>query len=189
MALDMGELEMDRGLNQELGLVKADDTRITNDLNVSVQKKEQDIANAMILVKIMRMDELYPDDFDGSNMRALENQLVNYIIDVRDIDERFSNLSGPGELSRKLVETKKHLNYCLIFLLVKFVLLLPIAIATVERTFSAIKIIKNDLRNRMDDEFLDGCIVPYVEKKVFKDVSNECIMKIFQEIKCHRVQL
>ncbi|XP_049394561.1 uncharacterized protein LOC125858810 [Solanum stenotomum] len=66
--------------------------------------------------KIMRMAELYPDDFDRSNMRALENQLVNYIIDVRDNDERFSNLGGLGELSRKLVETKKHLNYSLVFL-------------------------------------------------------------------------
>ncbi|KAH0762699.1 hypothetical protein KY290_018772 [Solanum tuberosum] len=261
IALDMGELETGRGLNQELGLVKAGDTRwgshyksfgnfissfdfivdvldtlvenastleerasasgflrscqtfetifllhlmtdvlgTTNDLNISLQKKEQDIANAMILVKvakrsfdikkIMRMAELYPDDFDGSNMRALENQLVNYIIDVRDIDERFSNLGGLGELSRKLVETKKHLTYSLVFLLVKFALLLPVTTATVERAFSAMKIIKNDLRNRMDDEFLDGCIVPYVEKKVFKDVSNECIMKTFQEMKCRRMQL
>ncbi|XP_015162385.1 uncharacterized protein [Solanum tuberosum] len=148
-----------------------------------------DSFSSFDIKKIMRMAELYPDDFDGSNMRALENQLVNYIIDVRDIDERFSNLGGLGELSRKLVETKKHLTYSLVFLLVKFALLLPVATATVERAFSAMKIIKNDLRNRMDDEFLDGCIVPYVEKKVFKDVSNECIMKTFQEMKCRRVQL
>ncbi|KAG5572475.1 hypothetical protein H5410_062241 [Solanum commersonii] len=316
MALDMGELETGRGLNQELGLVKACDTHwgshyksfgnfissfdsivdvldtlvenastlekrasaseflrscqtfeiifllhlmtnvfgITNDINVSLQKKEQDIANVMILVKvakrrlqalrnndwdpllkknilwdslkekvdafcikhgislpnfdnsyanfgrsrrkvtsdllngvsclnpidsfssfdikkIMRMTELYPDNFDGSNMRALENQLVNYIIDVRDIDEKFSNLGGLGELSRKLVEIKKHLTYSLVFLLVKFALLLPVATTTVERAFSAMKIIKNDLRNRMDDEFLDGCIVPYLEKKV-KSMNN-----------------
>ncbi|XP_049372493.1 uncharacterized protein LOC125837404 [Solanum verrucosum] len=172
---------------------------ITNDLNVSLQKKEQDIANAMILVKvakrsfdikkIMRMAELYTDDFDESNMRALENQLVYYIIDVRDIDERFSNLGGLGELSRKLAETKKHLNYSLVFLLVKFALLLPVATATIERAFSAMNIIKNDLRNQMDDEFLDGCTVPYVEEKIFKDASNECIMRTFQEMKCHCVQL
>ncbi|KAM3266002.1 hypothetical protein P3L10_002996 [Capsicum annuum] len=109
---------------------------ITNDLNVLLQKKEQDIANAMILLqelndrfsevtsdllndvaclnpidtffsfdiqKILMMAKLYPDDFDKFNMRVLENQLVNYIIDVRDIDKRFSNLDGLGELSRKLV--------------------------------------------------------------------------------------
>ncbi|XP_047259120.1 uncharacterized protein LOC124891424, partial [Capsicum annuum] len=112
----MGELETGRGLNQELGLIKAGDTRwgshyksfgkfisnfasivdvldslvenastleekasasgfliscqtfetvfllhlmtdvlgITNDLNVSLQKKEQDITNAMILVKVAK---------------------------------------------------------------------------------------------------------------------------------------
>ncbi|XP_016574231.2 uncharacterized protein LOC107871887 [Capsicum annuum] len=196
---------------------------ITNDLNVSLQKKEQDIANAMILVKVAKrrlqalrdnewdpilkknlqelndhfnevtsdllngvaclnpidtfssfdiqkilvMAKLYPDDFDEFNMRVLENQLVNYIIDVHDIDKRFSNLGRLGELSRKLVETKKHLTYPLIFLLVKFALLLPVATASVERAFSAMKYIKNDLRNRMDDEFLDGCIVPYVGKKKY----------------------
>lgn len=148
-----------------------------------------DSFSSFDIKKIMRMAELYPDDFDEFNMRVLENQLANYIIDVRDIDKRFSNLSGLGELSRKLIETKKHLNYSLVFLLVKFALLLPVATATVERAFSAMKFVKNDLRNRMNDDFLDGCIVPYVEKKVFKSISNECIMKTFQEMKCRRVQL
>ncbi|XP_049349991.1 uncharacterized protein LOC125814567 [Solanum verrucosum] len=106
-----------------------------------------DSFSSFDIKKIMRMTELYPDDFDGSNMRALENQLVNYIIDVRDINERFSNLGGLGELSRKLVETNKHLTYSLVFLLVKFALLLPVATATVQKAFSVMKIIKNDLRN------------------------------------------
>ncbi|KAM3219281.1 hypothetical protein P3L10_023812 [Capsicum annuum] len=191
---------MGRGLNQELGLIKAGDTRwgshyksfenfisnfasiidvldsfvenarITNDLNGSLQKKKQDIANAMILVKLQKLNDrfnkvtsdllngvaclnpidtfssfdiqkilamakLYPDDFDEFNMRILENQLVNYIIDVRDIDKRFSNLGGLGELSRELVETKKHLTYPLEFLLVKFALLLSVVTASVERVF------------------------------------------------------
>jgi len=41
----------------------------------------------------------------------------------------------------------------------------------------------------MDDEFLDGCIVPYVEKKVFRTISNESIIKTFQDMKPRRVQL
>ncbi|KAG5615920.1 hypothetical protein H5410_015744 [Solanum commersonii] len=117
--------------------------------------------------KIMRMVELYLDDFDESSMRALENQLINYIIDVRDIDGWFSNLGGLGELSRKLVETKKHLNYSLIFVLVKFALLLPAPIATVQRTFSAIKIIKMTYKIEWMMNSIDGCIVPYVEKKKY----------------------
>ncbi|XP_016540969.1 uncharacterized protein LOC107841622 [Capsicum annuum] len=53
--------------------------------------------------KIMRMAELYPDDFDESNMGTLENQLTSYIIDVRDVDERFSDLNGLCDLSKRLV--------------------------------------------------------------------------------------
>ncbi|XP_047251586.1 uncharacterized protein LOC124886703 [Capsicum annuum] len=53
--------------------------------------------------KIIRMGELYSDDFDESNMGTLENQLASYIIDVRDVDERFSDLNGLCELSKRLV--------------------------------------------------------------------------------------
>lgn len=98
----------------------------------------------------MRMTKLYRDDFNGSNMRALEYQIVNYIIYVHVIDDRFSNSGWLGELSRKLVETKKHLSFSLIFILVKFALLLLVATATVERAFSAMKIIKNDMWNRIN---------------------------------------
>lgn len=73
--------------------------------------------------KIMRMSELYPNDFDQFSMGILQNQLVNYIINVRDTDKRFYNLGGLGELSRELLEIKKNLNYLFIFLLVKFALL------------------------------------------------------------------
>ncbi|XP_059314946.1 uncharacterized protein LOC132065532 isoform X2 [Lycium ferocissimum] len=182
---------------------------ITYELNESLQKKEEDIANAMLLVeiakgmlpklkdngwdplidKVMRMAELYPDDFDEFSMGALENQLATYIIDVRDIDERFSNVNGLCDLSRKLVQTKKHLNYHLVFRLVKLALLLPIATASVERAFSAVKFIKNDMLDRMDHEFLRGCLIPYVEREVFDAISNDAIIKTFQEMKSRQVQL
>ncbi|XP_060190542.1 uncharacterized protein LOC132619747 [Lycium barbarum] len=221
---------------------------IIDDLNKSLQKKEQDIANTMLLVevakrrlqslredawdehidkvstfcirthdhfnevttdllhgvaclnpvdsfssfnikKIMRMAELYPDDFDEFSRGALENQLATYIIDVRDIDERFANLNGLCDLSRKLVQTKKNLNFPLVFRLVKFSLLLPVATASVERAFSAMKFIKNDLRNQMNDGLLSDCVVPYVEKDVFINISNDAIVKTFQEMKPRRVQL
>ncbi|KAG5582849.1 hypothetical protein H5410_053476 [Solanum commersonii] len=93
--------------------------------------------------KVMRMAELYPDDFDESNISILENELASYIVDVRDVrdvDERFSDLNGLCDLSKRLVQTKKHSNYPLIFRLVKLALLLPAVIAFVERAFSAMNL-------------------------------------------------
>ncbi|XP_055835135.1 uncharacterized protein LOC129903612 [Solanum dulcamara] len=111
--------------------------------------------------KVMRMTELYPDDFDESNMSALENQLASYIVDVRDVDERFSYLNGFCDLSKRLVQIKKYSTYPLVFRLVKLALLLPVVIASVERAFSAMKFIKNDLRSQMSDDFLSGCLISY----------------------------
>ncbi|XP_070052461.1 uncharacterized protein [Nicotiana tomentosiformis] len=139
--------------------------------------------------KILRMAELYPDDFDENIMVTLKNQLETYIVDIRDVDERFSNLQGLADLSETQVKTKKHLNYPFVFRLVKFALLLPIATATVERTFSAMKLFKSELRNRMNDEFMSGCLVPYVERKIFNTISDETIMNTFQEMKTRRGQL
>ncbi|KAM3265189.1 hypothetical protein P3L10_002183 [Capsicum annuum] len=131
-----------------------------------------DSFSSFDIQKIMRMAELYPDDFDELNMCTLKNQVANYIIDVRDIDKRFSNLNGLCDLSKQLVQTKKHSCYPLVFRLVKFALLLPVATASVERAFSAMKFIKNELRSRMNDEFLSGCMVPFVEKDLFNNVST-----------------
>ncbi|XP_060175786.1 uncharacterized protein LOC132606351 [Lycium barbarum] len=148
-----------------------------------------DLFSSFDIRKIMKMAKLYPDDFNEFNMGSLENQLASYIIDVRDVDERFYNLKGLCDLSKKLVQTKKHSNYPLVFRLVKLALLLPVATASVERAFSAMKFIKNDLRSQMSDDFFSGCLVPYLEKDVFDNVSNDAIIKTFQDMKPRRVQL
>ena len=74
------------------------------------------------------------------------------LFNVHD-DERFSDLRGIGELSRKLLQTKKYLSFPRLYLLVKLALLLPVSTSTVEKVFSAMKIIKTSLRNRISDEF------------------------------------
>ncbi|XP_070031887.1 uncharacterized protein [Nicotiana tomentosiformis] len=104
-----------------------------------------DSFSSVDINKILMMVELYPDDFDENIMVTLKNQLETYIVDVRDVDERFSNLQGLVDLSEILVKTKKHLNYPFVFHLVKFALLLPVATAIVETTFSAMKLIKSEL--------------------------------------------
>ncbi|KAL7213473.1 hypothetical protein ACSBR2_016076 [Camellia fascicularis] len=118
----------------------------------------------------------------------LGNQLQNYIVDMHSSNE-FSELKGIGDLIRKLVETKKDIVYPLVYVLVKLALILPVAIATVERTFSAMKFIKNRLRKRMGDQWLNDCLVTYIEKDVFDSVDNELIMQRFQNMKSCRGQL
>ena len=66
-------------------------------------------------------------------------------------NDLFLEFQGVGELIEKLVKIGKHEIYPLVYLLVKLVLILLVATAIVERSFSVMKYIKNELRNRMED--------------------------------------
>ena len=60
-------------------------------------------------------------------------------------------------LPQKMVETKNDIIYYLVYLLLKLALTLPIVTPAVERVFSAMKIVKSQMRNRMEDEWMNYC--------------------------------
>ena len=88
-----------------------------------------------------------------------------------------------------MVEMKKNVSYPLVYSLVTLALILPVAIATVERAFSAMNIIKNRLRNRIRDQWMNDCLVTYIEKDIFKTIKCKEIMQRFQNMKNRRGQL
>ena len=100
--------------------------------------------------KLICLAKFYPSDFLGTDILALDSQLQNYIFDMCSNDF-FLELQRVSELVEKLVSTRKHETYPLVYLLVKLALTLSVATATVERSFLAMKYIKNELCNRMGD--------------------------------------
>lgn len=58
------------------------------------------------------------------------------------------------------------------------------------RNFSAMKIIKIRLRNKMEDDFLsDSSITIYIEREIAMKFSSESIIVDFQDLKERRVPL
>jgi hypothetical protein len=56
-----------------------------------------------------------------------------------------------------------------------------VATATTERAFSAKNIsIKNRMRNRMADDWINNCLVTYIERDVFVNVEKGKIYQYFQ---------
>ena len=78
-----------------------------------------------------------------------------------------------------MVEMKKNISYPLVYSLVILVLILPVATAIIERAFSAMNIIKNQLCNRIEDQWMNDCLVIYIEKDIFKTIEYEEIMQRF----------
>ncbi|ESR41960.1 hypothetical protein CICLE_v10013753mg [Citrus x clementina] len=138
--------------------------------------------------KLVRLAQFYPKDFSPIELMALKTQLQIYIMDIRSSTE-FAELKGISDLAKRMVETKKDKVYPLVYLLVTLALILPVSTATVERTFSAMKFVKNELRNRMGDEWMNDNLIVYVEKDVFNSIDNESIAQCFQSMKSRREQL
>lgn len=116
------------------------------------------------------------------------NQLHDFIFDVRS-DKSFYEFQDIGQLAIKMVKTHRHSAYPLVYWLIELALVLPVATATVERVFFAMKIIKFYLRNRMRDEWLDDSMMIYIEKTIFATVDNEAILQRYQQIQNWRIQL
>ena len=92
-------------------------------------------------------------------------------------NDEFLELKGIGDLARKMVETNKDVIYPLVYLFVKLVLTLLVATASMERSFSAMKYIKNELRNRMGDQWLNDFLSVYIEKDIARRIDNESVMQ------------
>ena len=117
-----------------------------------------------------------------SQVSFLDNQLEIYIHDMQSIEE-FSAFRGIRQLVEKMVEMKKNVSYPLVYSLVTLALILLVATATVERAFSTMNIIKNRLCNQIRNQWMNDCLVTYIEKDIFNTIKCEEIMQQFQNMK------
>lgn len=63
---------------------------------------------------------------------------------------------------------RKKIMFPTVYRLIELAMLLPVETARVERAFSAMKIIKIELYNKMSDGWLNDLMVCYTERGIFK---------------------
>ena len=68
------------------------------------------------------------------------------------------------------------------------VLTLPVSTATIERSFSAMRIVKTRLRNKIDYDSLTDTLITYIEKDIAKKISMESVIDDFRDMKERRVR-
>ncbi|XP_022861669.1 zinc finger MYM-type protein 1-like [Olea europaea var. sylvestris] len=114
---------------------------------------------AFDVCKLVRLAQLYPLDFNSEELLLLRPQLDKFLMLVR-MDEAFFNLKSISCAAQKLVEIGSSCYFSLVYRLITLVLILPVATASVERVFSTMNLIKNDLLSKMGDELLNVRIPP-----------------------------
>jgi hypothetical protein len=87
-------------------------------------------------------------DFTDHEKEQLEIKFSHYEHNVVQ-HTSFQGLTNISELCQWLVRTEKSTIYQLVFRAIVLLLTLPVFTATIERAFSAIKIVKTRLRNKI----------------------------------------
>lgn len=72
--------------------------------------------------------------------------------------------------------------------LIRLVLILPVSTATTERAFSAMKLVKTRLRNKMEDGFLRDCLITYIEKEIAMEFTTDELIDDFDAIQTRRAK-
>ncbi|XP_074288038.1 uncharacterized protein LOC141613196 [Silene latifolia] len=132
------------------------------------------------------VEKFYPSDFTSQEMVHLRYQLQHFIREAQN-DGKLRNMSNLQDLCQYLAETGKLDVYFLFDRLIRLVLTLPVSTATSERAFSAMKLMKTRLRNKMDDKFLADSLVIYIEREISKSFSLDAIIDDFKSVKDRRV--
>ncbi|XP_059281308.1 uncharacterized protein LOC132035001 [Lycium ferocissimum] len=132
-----------------------------------------------------RFDEVNTDLLLGMASLSPDNSFANYDKEmIMKLATHYRDEFSVSMLEDLSFELDNYIDYVR-----ELSLILPVPAATVERAFSSMKYIKNDLRSRIGDEFLNDCLVCYIENEIFESVPNEAIIDRFQKMAVRRVQL
>ena len=122
----------------------------------------------------------YHEDFSDYEREHIQDALELFVIHMRRVDD-FRVCLDIASLAKKMVELDRQIMFPTVYRLIELAMILPVATATVERAFSAMKIIKTELRNKMSDGWLNDLMVCYIERGIFKSLDLGEIKKDFQK--------
>jgi len=88
-----------------------------------------------------------------------------------------------------LVKKDKVDMFNIVYKLLKLVLVLPVATAGVESIFSTMNYIKNKLRYKMGQDYLNDGLVTFIGREFFLQAKDENIINRFQSMKYPKVVL
>jgi hypothetical protein len=110
---------------------------------------------------LIKLAQFYPNDFSKTEINHLPLGLKFFLTEVR-MNKKFRKVKSLADLSIMIVKEKMQNRHAVVYKLLKLVLVLPVATASVERIFSAMNYVKNKLRNKMGDQYLNDCLVTFI---------------------------
>ncbi|BBN11518.1 hypothetical protein MPTK1_5g12630 [Marchantia polymorpha subsp. ruderalis] len=158
----------------------------------ALQRKDQDILNAMNLVGVTKyeLQEMRSEEVWKAVYEAVQSLCLTKNIAVRDMESIYvltihprrnaDNITYNHYYHVEIFLNIKSINYHLVLRLISLALTLPVSTMSIERCFSTLKIVKMGLMNKMEDEYLADAIGTFVERELAQGITTDVIIEKFQ---------
>lgn len=142
----------------------------------------------------------YSDQDQFNFCKKLEETLTDKDRNEKDIDgtellHELQFLQNGDKNATSVVETLNYIainnlthSFPNITIALRILLTIPVSVATAERSFSKLKLIKNYLRSRMGQERLENLAIISIESDFLKNLEMDNLVKEFAKNKARKVQ-
>ncbi|GBM95478.1 hypothetical protein AVEN_213846-1 [Araneus ventricosus] len=141
------------------------------------------LDNKTLREKATTLANLYRDDLDKDEL-SVEIESFKYSVigsdNLAGSESKKSKLNSTAlDFLNYLYTTGLHENYSNLTTALRIYLTLPVSVASNERSFSKLKIIKNYLRNLTKQDRLSNLAVIYIEHEKASKISYDDVIKTF----------
>lgn len=150
-------------------------------LTESFQKSSKlEITLSKMQEKAAFLRQCYPEDFDEN----LGNELFHFMAHISEKNE-FQGFTIP-HLYQWFLEMRLDDIYPYVDVVFRLALCVPATNCSAERSFSALRRIKNYLRNSITQDRLQHISILHIENTILKKIDFDDIIKTFSEAKARK---
>ncbi|XP_035838006.1 zinc finger MYM-type protein 1-like [Helianthus annuus] len=199
--LELGEIKSGKGQNQVGTLLRAGDTRWGSHFkSICSLVNMFDVTHVVLKGIIQDTSHATGSQRGDANIAYSYLQSFEFVLVLHLMKEVMAKTETLSQALQKKSQdilnamelvsaTKKNNMYKLVERVCRLILTLPVSTATTERGFSAMKIFKNRLRNKMSNQYLANSMVIYIEKEIAENFDSESIIEEFKNLKGRRAEL
>jgi len=160
--------------------------KISTNFKMIIPKHLRAATGEEISLSVENLCGLYKDDFDSADLKRELGTLKNWLPTILVEDPETAD---PMELLNAMLNYGMQSAFVNVCIAIRIFLTMTVTVASAERSFSKLKLVKNYLRSKMKQERLSGLLVMSIEHNTAKSIDYSDIIDKFAQAKARKVKL